>query len=237
MGKNKIKGMDIKTYADYFEDVTSLQIVLAIHPSGVTVSKCYYNAGKGIQENLVSAALSVITTFQSEISDQMGMEVDEEKTGLAAIEDEYKVQTVDYENFSITVIDSKLLRIAVISNNRLRERMREKCIELLKIYEKKHEYNLVYFSGETTIFEDFPQVVEKELDGKLNQKCIINHISLLSYDAPKRVRKTLASMYSMEDIMIPAKIPPILVREGGLELQEARFYTYDAYISYVIEPK
>ena len=137
MGKNKIKGKDINFYADYFDDVTSLQIILAIHPSGVTVSKCYYNSGEGIQENLVSAALSVITTFQSEISDQMGMEVNEEKTGLAAIEEEFKIQTVDYENFSITVIDSKLLRIAVISNNRLREKMREKCITLLKVYKKQ----------------------------------------------------------------------------------------------------
>ena len=237
MGKNKIKGMDVSAYADYFEDVTSLQIVLAIHPSGVTVSKCYYNSGKGIQENLVSAALSVITTFQSEISDQMGMEVDEEKTGLAAIEEEYKIQTVDYENFSITVIDSNLLRIAVISNNRLRDKMREKCVELLNVYQKNHEYDLLNFSGETTAFEDFSQVVEKELDGKLNHKCIINHISLLSYDAPKRVRKTLASMYSMEDVMFPAKIPSILVREGGLDPKEAQFYTYDAFISYVIEPK
>ncbi len=228
MGKNKIKGKDINIYADYFEDVTSLQIVLAIHPSGVTVSKCYYNSGKGIQENLVSAALSVITTFQSEISDQMGMEVNRSKE---------KIQTVDYENFTITVLDGQLLRIAVISNHKLHELMREKCMHMLHEYEKKHEYDLLYFSGETTTFEDFPQIVEKELDGKLNHKCIINHISLLSYDAPKRVRKTLASMYNMEDIMIPAKIPPILIREGGLDPQEARFYTYDAYISYVIEPQ
>jgi hypothetical protein len=228
MGKNKIKGKDVLTYADYFEDVTSLQIILAIHPSGVTVSKCYYNAGKGIQENLVSAALSVITTFQSEISDQMGMEVKKSKE---------RIQTVDYENFTITVLDGKSLRIAIISNQKLRERMREKCMQMLLDYEKKHEYDLAYFSGETTTFEDFPQVVEKEIDGKLNKRCIINHLSLLSYDAPKRVRKTLASMYSMEDVMIPAKIPSILMREGGLESTEARFYTYDAYISYVIEPK
>jgi hypothetical protein len=228
MGKNKIKGMNINTYADYFEDVTSLQIVLAIHPSGVTVSKCYYNSGKGIQENLVSAALSVITTFQSEISDQMGMEVEKSKE---------KIQTVDYENFTITVLDGQSLRIAIISNQKLRERMREKCSRLLREYEKKHEYDLLYFSGETTTFEDFPQIVEKELDGKLNKKCIINHLSLLSYDAPKKVKKTLASIYNMEDILSPIKIPPILIREGGLDPQEAKFYTYDAYISYVIEPQ
>jgi len=51
------------------------------------------------------------------------------------------------------------------------------------------------------------------------------------------VRKTLASMYSMEDVIFPAKIPSILVREGGVKPEKARFYTYDAYISYVIEPK
>jgi hypothetical protein len=198
MGKNKIKGRDVIRYAEYFEDVTSLQIVLAIHPSGVTVSKCYYNAGEGIQENLVSAALSVITTFQFEISDQMGMEIEDRKR---------KIQTVDYENFAITVVDGRSLRIAVISNIKLREKMREKCMELLDDYEKKHEENLKNFTGETTNFEDFPRIVERELDGRLNKICGINHLSLLSYDAPKRVKKTLASMYSM------------------------------AYISYVIEPK
>ena len=228
MGKQKIKGKNINLYADYFTDVISIQIVLAIHPSGVTVSKCYYNSGEGIQENLVSAALSVITTFQSEITDQMGMEV--KKSSQI-------IQTVDYENFTITVLDGKSLRIAIISNQKLREMMREKCMQMLNNYEKKHQDDLSNFSGETTVFEDFPQIVEKDLDGKLNKRCIVNHISLLSYDAPKRVRKTLASMYNMEDEIYPSKIPAILVREGGLNLNEAKFYTYDAYISYVLELK
>lgn len=221
MGKNKVE-TDV---AEYFEDITSLQIVLAIHPSGVTIAKAYYNSGSGIQENLVSAALSVITTFESEIGEQM--KISETKGDF---------HIVDYKNFTITVLDGALLRIGIISSGKLRGIMIEKCRELLKIYEMSHKIALKNFEGETSIFDDFATVVDKQLDAVLNKKCTINYLSFEAYDAPKKIKRILFNMHQMSDELFPVKIPSILIREGGVSLTEAKFFTFNAYKSYVIEP-
>lgn len=224
--RNK-KLSEILSIAQYFKNVTSLQIVLGIHPSGVTLAKAFYNAGEGIQENLVSAALSVITTFESEISDQMGMEIGDKKG---------KIHTVDYKNFTITVFDGKLLRLGIISIGKLFSMMRDKCWHLLNTYEMAHSYDLKNFSGETTAFEDFREVVDTELDGKLNDICKINDQSLAAFDAPRKVIKILGSMHSIGDEIHPGKIPSVLVREAKLSETDAQYYTFDAYKCYVLEP-
>jgi len=224
--RNK-KLSEVLAIAQYFNNVTSLQIVLAIHPSGVTIAKSFYNAGEGIQENLVSAALSVITTFESEISDQMGIDIGDKKG---------KIHTVDYKNFTITVFDGKFLRIGIISIGKLFSIMRDNCWNLLNTYEMAHSYDLKDFSGETSIFSDFSEVVDKNLDGKLNKICKINHHSLAAFTAPKKVIKILGSMHSIGDRILPGKVPAVLVREAKISETDAQYYTFDAYKCYVLEP-
>jgi len=224
--RNK-KLSEIIGISQYFANVTSLQIVLAIHPSGVTISKAFYNSGEGIQENLVSAALSVITTFESEISDQMGIEIGAKKG---------KIHTVDYKNFTISVFDGQYLRLGVISIGKLFSLMREKCWSLLTTYEMAHSNDLNDFTGETSIFDDFPEIVDKELDGKLNKICKINNNSLAAFDAPKKVIKILGSMHKIGDEIHPGKIPSVLVREANISETDAQYYTFEAYKCYVLEP-
>ncbi|MHA1439492.1 MAG: hypothetical protein ACTSPD_18130 [Promethearchaeota archaeon] len=223
----KKKQSEIIKLVQYFDDVTSLQIVLAIHNSGVTLNKCYYNSGEGIKENLLSAALSVITTFESEIEDQLGMDC-EDKSG--------RIHTIDYRNFSISIFFGGLLRLGILTNTSIGSLMKEKCKDLIKQYEIVHNYDLKNFTGDIGPFNDFHEIVDKELDGKLNKKCIINIMSLNSFDAPKNVKKVFSSMHSMEDEIYPKNIPSILKREAKINLTEAKYYTYDAYISYVLEP-
>ncbi|MGQ4872998.1 MAG: hypothetical protein ACTSVV_07980 [Promethearchaeota archaeon] len=210
----------------YFDDITTLQIIMAIHrQSGACFAKVYYNQGEGIKENFISGFLTAFSSFESVICEQLGIEPGNRS-----------FKAIQYGDFAISIIDGNLLRISLISNDTIGSIMRDKCLSLLNKYEKKHKHDLENFTGDMDIFDDFGKFVEKELDVKLNLKSVINKNSLDKYDGPKSVKKVLQHMYDMKDAFFPAKLPAILAREAKLSDTMAKFYTYDAYLWYIFDP-
>lgn len=213
--------MDVK----YFDDITSLQIIMGIHrQSGACFEKDYYNQGEGIKENFISGMLTAFTSFEKVIGEQLGMEIDSNKP-----------KAIQYGDFTISIVDGKLLRIALISSSPIGNIMRDKCIGFVKGYEEKHLFDLVNFRGDMDIFFDFQNVINNNLDVKLNYKSKVNKSSLEKYDGPKSVKKVFQQMVDMQEEFYPIKIAPILMREADLTDTMAKYYTYDAYRWYVFD--
>lgn len=219
----KLSQSELISETQYFDDITNLQMIMAIHrQSGTCFATASYNDGEEIQENLVSGFLTAITSFGTEIGDAIG------KNNIVS-----KGKSVVYGDFTITILDGKELRLGIISTNTPGRIMKEKAIHLLEKYEREHSNDLSPFKGEMSLFEDFPQLVDKMLDGDLNKKNIINYNTLKEYDGPKKVRKVLKDMHKMDEEFYPGQLPYIFNREAGLSLTEAKFYAYDAYKCYI----
>ncbi|TFF96275.1 MAG: hypothetical protein EU544_01015 [Promethearchaeota archaeon] len=222
--KNKTQ-YEILQDVKYFDDITSCQIIMAIQKqSGECFEKEYYNQGDGIKENFVSGFLTALSSFETVISEQLGMESEGNQ-----------IKAIQYGDFSISIVDGELLRLALISSEPIGNLFRDKCKILVDTYEEKHSYDLEKFRGDMDIFFDFRQEVEKQLDVKLNYKSKINAKSLEKYEGPKSVRKVLETMVKMGDEFYPVNLPPILMREAELTETNAKYYTYDAYLWYVFE--
>ncbi len=217
---------EILSDVKYFEDITTLQIIMAIHrTSGSCFQRITFNQGEGIKENFVSGFLTAFSSFETVVGLQLGKETVENK-----------IKAIKYGDFTISIVDGEFLRIALISENLVGNILRDKCFALTKTFEKKHEYDLKKFTGECDTFNDVSSVVEKEIDIKLNYKSKINKLSLEKYDAPRNVKNVLSRMLDMNDIFYPAKLPSIFTREADQTETMSKFYTYNAYLWYVFEP-
>jgi hypothetical protein len=216
---------EIYEIVKYFDDITSLQIVMGIHrTSGTAFAEEKFNSGENIKANLISGFLTAISSFEEAIGERMGKEIcNSEK------------KAVQYGDFTITILDSQLLRIGIITGDLIGELMKKKCTTLLCNYEEKHEKDLEKFIGDKELFSDFSNMVEKELDVELNFPCKVNSEMLDKYDGSRSVRKVLEGMYEMEDIFLPKDLVSILMREADLSENHAKYYTYDLYSWYVIE--
>ena len=225
MPKSRSKSQyEILQDVKYFDDITTLQIIMAIErKSGACFAREVYNQGDGIQANFISGFLTAFSSFEKVIGEQLGLDD-------AEIE---KLKAIQYGDFTISIVDSGVLRLSLISSNPIGNITRDKCRTLLKRYEKAHLYDLLKFSGNMDIYDDFHNYVTKELDIKLNYKSTINEDSLDRYDGPKGVKKVLKHMAQMGDEFYPVKVPPILVREANLTETMAKFYTFDAYLWYI----
>ncbi|MGV9172002.1 MAG: hypothetical protein ACOC44_08090 [Promethearchaeia archaeon] len=226
---NKIKKKseaEIYEIVKYFDNITSLQIIMGIHRvSGTAFSEVKYNQGENIKANLISGFLTAISSFEEAIGSRMRKEFCKSEK-----------KAVQYGEFTITFFDGESLRIGFITGDLMGEMMKKKCENLLTNYEEKHRRDLENFIGDKDLFSDFSKEIEKELDVELNYPCKINPEMLDKYDGSRSVRKVLENMYEMGDVILPKDLVPILMREAGLTKINAKFYTYDAYSWYVIEP-
>ncbi len=223
--RNKTQ-FEILSDVKYFDDITTLQIIMAIHrQSGSCFQRLTFNQGEGIKENFVSGFLTAFSSFETVIGQQLGKETVENK-----------IKAIQYGDFTISMVDGEFLRIALISATPIGNIMRDKCFSLTRMFEKRHESDLKKFSGECDTFDDFGSTVEKEIDIKLNYTSKINKLSLDKYEAPRSVKNVLSRMLEMNDAFYPAKLPSIFIREADQTETMAKYYAYDAYLWYVFEP-
>jgi hypothetical protein len=94
------------TEAQYFKDLTSILTVLAIHnDSGLCLSKIAIHGGIGLDENLFTGFISAMGSFKNELAKSMGLRVQGEGGG----------NVIEYNEFTITLMDGEFLRLGLVS--------------------------------------------------------------------------------------------------------------------------
>ncbi|MFW9773061.1 MAG: hypothetical protein ACFFEO_12980 [Candidatus Thorarchaeota archaeon] len=213
--------------SEYFQDVTSLLTILAIHnDTGLCLSKIAIHGGIGLDETLFAGFISAMGSFKNELAKQMGLRV----------RDEGGDNIIEYNEFTITLMDGKFLRLGLVSYSSLGDLIKEKCGQVLREYEVRHADDLKNFDGEIEIFKDFEKVIETGLDMNLNKKCTINIKQLNKYDAPESFITILNDLNSRSEGFYPAEIIPTLVQELRISDQEANFMVLEAYKSRSFSP-
>ncbi|MBY8987388.1 MAG: right-handed parallel beta-helix repeat-containing protein [Candidatus Lokiarchaeota archaeon] len=213
--------------AQYFKDVSSILTILAIHnESGLFLSKIAVRGGTGLDENLFTGFISAMGSFKDELAKQMGLQV----------KDKGKDNVIEYNEFTITLMDGEYLRLGLVSYDSLGVLIKKKCGQVLTAYETKHIDDLKNFEGEIQVFNDFEEIIDKGLDMNLNKKSIINTKQLNKYDAPESFITILNDLNSRSDGFYPAEITLILVREMNISEQEANFMVYEAYKNQIFLP-
>ncbi len=213
--------------AQYFQDVTSILTILAIHnDTGLCLSKIAIHGGIGLDENLFTGFLSAMGSFKNELAKQMGLKVQEGSGD----------NTIDYNEFTITLMDGEYLRLGLVSYSSLGDLIKQRCGQVLRDYEVKHVNDLKNFDGELQIFSDFEEIVEIGLDMNLNKKSTINVKQLNKYAAPEPFITILNDLNSRSEGFNPAEIIPILVQELKISDQEANFMVFEAYKNKLFSP-
>jgi len=213
--------------AQYVKDISSILTILAIHnESGLCLSKIAVHAGIGLDEHLFTGFISAMGSFKDELAKQMGLPVRGEGGD----------NVIEYNEFTITLMDGEYLRLGLVSYKSLGNLIKEQCGQILRAYEIKHVNDLKNFEGEIQVFNDFEETIETGLDMNLNKKSIINVKQLNKYDAPESFITILNDLNSKSDGFYPAEIALTLVREMNISDQEANFMVYEAYKNQIFLP-
>jgi hypothetical protein len=212
--------------AEYFQDVTRILTILAIHnDSGLCLSKIAIHGGIGLDENLFTGFISAMGSFKNELAKQMGLQV-QRGSGDNVIE---------YNEFTITLMDGEYLRLGLVSYNSLGDLIKQRCGQVLRDYEAKHVNDLQNFDGEIQIFGDFEEIIETGLDMNLNKKCSIKFKQLNKYNAEAFI-SILNDLNSRSEGFYPTEITPILMEELKISDQEANFMVFEAYKNRLFSP-
>ena len=213
--------------AQYFKDISSILTILAIHnESGLCLSKIALHGGIGLDENLFTGFISAMGSFKDELAKQMGLPVKSEGGD----------NIIEYNEFTITLMDCEYLRLGLVSYNSLGDLIKEQCGQILKAYELMHVEDLKNFEGEIQIFNDFEETIANGLDMKLNKKSIINVKQLNNYDSPESFKAIVNDFNLRTDGFYPAEIAITLMREMNISDQEANFMVYEACKNQIILP-
>jgi parallel beta-helix repeat protein len=214
--------------ADYFKDITSILTILAIHKdSGLCLSKLALHGGIGLDENLFTGFISAMGSFKDELAKQMGLR----------LRDGGGDNTIEYNEFTITLMEGEYLRLGLVSYNSLGDLIKKQCGQVLRAYELEHINELQNFDGEIQIFDDFEEAIESGLELNLNKKCTINMNQLHKFDAPESFIKILNDFNSRSEGFYPAEISLAFMQELNISDQEANFMLYKAYKNQIFLPK
>ncbi|MFX1455655.1 MAG: hypothetical protein ACFFDB_09805 [Promethearchaeota archaeon] len=213
--------------SEYFQDVTSILTILAIHnDSGLCLSKIAIHGGMGLDETLFTGFISAMGSFKNELAKQMGLRVQEGSGD----------NILKYHEFTITLLDGEYLRLGLVSYSTLGDLIKQRCEKVLRDYEVMHFNDLKNFDGETQIFDDFEEIIEIGIDMNLNKKSTVNVKQLNKYDAPESFITILNDFISRFEGFYPAEITPVLVKELKISDQEANFMMFEAYKNKLFSP-
>lgn len=163
--KSKILNKEQLAQAQYLKDVRNILIIIAIHKeSGLALSKIALHGGIGLDENLFTGFISAMGSFKNELAKQMGLRV----------RDEGGDNVIEYNEFTITIMDGEYLRLGLVSHSSLGTSIKQQCGQILRNYELKHVDNLKNFDGEIQVFKDFEEIVKSEVIDNLNNKSYKN---------------------------------------------------------------
>jgi parallel beta-helix repeat protein len=214
--------------AQYFKDITSIITILGIHKeSGQCLSKIAVKEGIGLDEHLFSGFISAIGSFKNELAKQMGLGVREEGGN----------NIIEYNEFTITLLDGEHLRLGLVSHSNLGDLIKKKSGRILQAYETKHINELKIFDGEIEVFSDFKEIVEMELDMNLSKICFLNMKKLNKHDPSEPVLTILKDLNLRSEEFYPSDIALTLMQKMGISEQEANFIVYEAYENQLLLPK
>jgi len=218
----KSKNLTEKQLADaqYFKDVTSILIIIAIHKdSGLALSKIAFHEGNGLDEDLFTGFISAMGSFKNELAKQMGLRVREEGGD----------NVIQYNEFTITVMDGEFLRLGLVSHSNLGPFIKQQCAHVLRDYEIKHMDKLKNFDGEILTFKDFEAAIESGLNMNLNKKFGIDIKQLNKYDASVPLKTILHEINLKSNSFYLVEISTALIQKNKLSEHEANFMVYEAY--------
>jgi parallel beta-helix repeat protein len=152
--KSRILNDEQLAQAQYIKDIKNILIIIAIHKeSGLALSKIALHGGIGLDENLFTGFISAMGSFKNELAKQMGLRV----------RDEGGDNVIEYNEFTITIMDGEYLRLGLVSHSSLGTSIKQQCGQILRKYELKHLNNLKNFDGEIQVFKDFEEIVKSEM--------------------------------------------------------------------------
>jgi len=229
-GDKLINEMEIseKTYESltrYFKDISNTHlIILSEIESSVTLSSIKYLKTHKLDDDLYSGFIDAISKFWMRL--KQDLEFSELKESGSDFE-------INYKDYKITILNSKYIRLIIISDQNLGNLFREKTLELIEDYEKKHEEELKEKSPKISKYNDFPKMAKDALDLQINEECIIDTDKLRQYNKNSTVKYVL-KMWNQKMIskgifhsFYPFIIPKQFIRELGMSEEEACYWTYD----------
>lgn len=218
--KSKMLNEEQLTEAQYFKDITSIVIIIAIHKdSGLALSKIALHGGIGLDENLFTGFISAMGSFKNELAKQMGLEVREEGGD----------NIIQYNEFTITIMDGEFLRLGLVSHSSLGAQIKQQCGQVLRDYEIKHIDKLKNFDGEILAFKDFKNTIETGLIMNLNRKFKLNFKLLNKYETPEPLKRALHEITLRTEEFFLLEIVSTLRERMNLPEQEAYLIVYEAY--------
>jgi len=218
--KSKILNEEQLTQAQYFKDVTNILIIIAIHKdSGLALSKIALHEGNGLDEDLFTGFISAMGSFKNELAKQMGLRVREEAGD----------NVIQYNEFTITIMDGEFLRLGLVSHSSLGPSIKQQCGKVLRDYEIKHMDKLKNFDGEILTFKDFEGAIESGLNMNLNKEFSIDVKQLNKYDAPVPLKTILHEINLKSNSFYLVEISSALKEKMKLPEQEANLMIYEAY--------
>jgi len=141
----------------------------------------------------------------------------------------------NFKGFMINLINGEFIRLAIISDEKIGELMKENSIQLVDEYEAIHIDGLRNFNREINQFKDFPAKAKERLDLNLNEKCSLNLEQIHRYDKNITIIYVLKRWYNKMKLkthltsFYPILIPKVLIRELGISIEEANYWTYDLF--------
>ncbi|MFX0140560.1 MAG: hypothetical protein ACFFDN_43370 [Candidatus Hodarchaeota archaeon] len=121
-------------YTIFFDEIVSISYFMIIHKSGI----CIFNKGFGKELNadLTSGLITAVQSFLGELTGQ----------------DKTKFTEFSQSGFNILTCNSKYTTSAIVMSMRASERLKERLIQFLELFENKFEDKLSIFSGNLDYF-------------------------------------------------------------------------------------
>ncbi len=216
----------IEKISEYFKDITSTHIVLLIKKTGELLSEIRYIESHNLDADVFSGLITAITDIGGELRKQLNIH----KGDINSTELEF-----NFKGFMINLINGEFIRLAIISDEKISELMKENSIQLVDEYEAIHFDGLRNFNGEINQFNDFLAKAKERLDLNLNEKCSLNLEQIHRYDKNITIIYILKRWYNKMKLkthltsFYPILIPKVLIRELGITREEANYWTYDLF--------